>query len=73
MVEVSGLLQAERGPLLAHYVGKGSEQKEKDGAAGKGPWPIRGFKAKKKVAVYKLKSSMGLGMGLFWVSWDKTY
>jgi hypothetical protein len=62
-VEVSGLLQAERGPLLPHSIRKGSEQKEKDGAA-PGPRPTRGFKTKKKVAVYKLKSFVGLGMGL---------
>jgi hypothetical protein len=37
--------------------------KEKVGVEGKGPRPMRGFKAKKKVSFFKPKAGLGLGVG----------
>lgn len=60
-VEISGLGQGVRGPFVPHVIAQ--KGKEKVGVEGKGPRPMRRFKAKKKVSFFKPKAGFGLGVG----------
>jgi hypothetical protein len=55
--------QTSRGPELIQAAWLRSVQKRKEWVVRNGPRPTRGFKAKKKVLVHKLRAGVELGLG----------